>query len=81
MARKHFARYEAISSAVPVEDAYEPVIAIKRRGTDEKARIHAISTGKHYHFASEADAIAEAALTKVMEVSDTGELIFEPNAL
>ena len=35
MARKHFEKFEAISSAVPAEDAFEAVIAVKRRDGDE----------------------------------------------
>ena len=57
MARKHFEKFEAISSAVPAEDAFEAVIAIKRRDS------------------------AEAALTKVIEVSDEGQLIWEEHAI
>jgi len=39
MARKHFEKFEAISSAVPAEDAFEAVIAIKRRDSDEDVQV------------------------------------------
>lgn len=81
MARKHFEHYEAISSAVPVEEAFEAVIAVKRRGSDENAQVFRVANGRRYDLASEADVAAEAALTKVREVSDTGELIWEEHAI
>ena len=80
MARKHFKQFDALSSAVPDGDAYQAVIAVKRRDTDEQARVHQVANGQRYDLASEADTAAEAALVKVVEVSDEGELIFEPNA-
>lgn len=81
MARKHFEYFEAISSAVPAEDAFEAVIAIKRRDSDEHVHVFKIADGRRYDLASEADAIAEAALTKVIEVSDEGQLIWEEHAI
>ncbi|ACO78031.1 hypothetical protein AvCA_18180 [Azotobacter vinelandii CA] len=81
MARKHFAKFDAISSAVPVDDVFEAVIAVKRRGVDENARVHKVANGQRYDLASEADAAAEAALSKVVEVRDDGELLWEPHAL
>lgn len=81
MARKHFENYEAISSAVPAEDAFEAVIAVKRRGTDESAQVFKVANGRRYDLASEADVAAEAALTKVREISDDGQLIWEENAI
>ncbi|MCQ4311989.1 hypothetical protein NAV33_08825 [Pseudomonas stutzeri] len=81
MARKHFENYEAISSAVPADDAFEAVIAVKRRGTDEDAQVFHVANGRRFDLASEADVAAEAALTKVREVSDEGELIWEENAI
>jgi hypothetical protein len=81
MARKHFENYEAISSAVPAEDAFEAVIAVKRRGTDDDAHVFHVANGRRFDLASEADVAAEAALTKVREVSDEGELIWEENAI
>ncbi|WP_028240003.1 hypothetical protein [Stutzerimonas azotifigens] len=80
MARKHFEKFEAISSAVPAGDAFEAVIAVKRRDSAESARVHRVANGQRYDLASEADVAAEAALTKVTEVGDDGELIWEPNA-
>jgi len=76
-----FREFEAISSAVPAEDAFEAVIAIKRRDSDEHVHVFKIADGRRYDLASEADAIAEAALTKVIEVSDEGELIWEEHAI
>jgi len=81
MARKHFEKFEAISSAVPAEDAFEAVIAIKRRDSDEDVQVFKVADGRRYDLASEADAIAEAALTKVIEVSDEGQLIWEEHAI
>lgn len=81
MARKHFENYEAISSAVPADDAFEAVIALKRRGTDDNAHVIKVANGRRYDLASEADVAAEAALTKVREVSEDGELIWEENAI
>lgn len=81
MARKHFENYEALSSAVPAEDAFEAVIAVKRRGTDESAQVFKVANGRRYDLASEADVAAEAALTKVREISDDGQLIWEENAI
>lgn len=81
MARKHFEHFEAISSAVPADDAYEAVIAVQRRGTDEHVLVFKVANGRRYDLVSEADVAAEAALTKVREVSDEGELIWEENAI
>lgn len=81
MARKHFDKHEAISSAVPVDDGFEAVIAVKRRDTDENAHVFKVANGRRYDLASEADVAAEAALTKVREVNDDGELIWEENAI
>jgi len=80
MARKHFEKFEAISAAVPAEDAFEAVIAVKRRDGDDTVHVHRVAHGQRYDLASEADTAAEAALTKVTEVSDDGQLIWEPNA-
>ncbi len=81
MARKHFEHHEAISSAVPADDRFEAVIAVKRRGTDDTARVFTVANGQRYDLASEADVAAEAALTKVREVDDDGELIWEEHAI
>lgn len=81
MARKHFENHEAISSAVPASGGFEAVIAVKRRGTDGNARVFRVANGQRYDLASEADVAAEAALTKVREVSSDGELIWEENAI
>jgi len=81
MARKHFENFEAISSAVPAGDAFEAVIALKRRDGDEHLHIFKVANGRTYALASEAEAIAEAALTKVIEVSDEGQLIWEEHAI
>jgi hypothetical protein len=81
MARKHFENFEAISSAVPADGAFEAVIALKRRGTDDNAHVITVANGRRYDLASEADVAAEAALTKVREISEDGELIWEENAI
>lgn len=77
MARKHFDKFEAVSAAVPADDAFEAVIAIKRRNSDEEAKIFKVANGQRYDLAYEADVVAEAALNKLREISDTGELIWE----
>lgn len=78
MARRHFHQFDALSSAVPDGDVFKAVIAVKRRGTDEAARLHQVANGQRYDLASEADSAAEAALVKVVEVGDDGALIWEP---
>jgi hypothetical protein len=75
MTRKHFRRYEAVSSAVPSGDAYEAVIAVKCRDTDSETRFHRVANGHRYQLFFEAEQIAEAALAKVEEIDDSGELI------
>lgn len=77
MARKHFKLYEAVSSAMPVEDTYEAVIAVKRRDSEDEARFHTVAYGRQYDLLSEAEEAAEAALTKVLEIDEQGGLIFE----
>ena len=72
MARKHFENHEAISSAVPTTGGFEAVIAVKRRDTDANAHVFKVANGQHYDLASEADVAAEAALTKVREISPEG---------
>ena len=81
MARKHFEKFEAITSAVPADDAFEAVIAAKRRDGDEPVHIFKVANGRRYDLASEAEEAADAALTKVLEVSDEGELIWEEHAI
>ncbi|PNG13863.1 hypothetical protein [Stutzerimonas stutzeri] len=81
MARKHFENHEAISSAVPADEGFEAVIAVKRRDSDENAHVFKVANGRLYDLASEADVAAEAALTKVREISEDGELIWEENAI
>ena len=77
MARKHFEKFEAISSAVPVDDAFEAVIAVKRRDGDDSLHIFKVANSRRYDLASEAEVAADAALTKVVEISDEAELIWE----
>ncbi|MCW3148476.1 hypothetical protein N8H22_07665 [Stutzerimonas stutzeri] len=80
MARKHFEHFEALSSAVPAEDAYEAIIAVKRRGADEHLHIFKVAAGRRFDLFSEAETAAEAALNKVREVNEDGELIWEEHA-
>ena len=49
--------------------------------SDEDVQVFKVADGRRYDLASEADAIAEAALTKVIEVSDEGQLIWEEHAI
>lgn len=77
MARKHFQRFEAISSAMPAGEAYEAVIAVKRRDDDSEPRFHRVGYGQHFNRVFEAEEVAEAALTKVVEIDDDGGLIME----
>lgn len=76
MARKHFKAYEAVSSAFPEGEAFKAVIALKRRDRDEEPRIHQV-TQRLYDLAAEADEAANAALNRVLEVDEFGELIWE----
>lgn len=80
MARRHFEHFEALSMALPAGDAFEAVIATKRRDSDEPPRIHKVAYGQHYDLASEAEVAAEAALTKVAEISQQGELLWEASS-
>ena len=57
------------------------MIAVKRRDSDENAHVFKVANGRRYDLASEADVAAEAALTKVREISEDGELIWEENAI
>jgi hypothetical protein len=77
MAVRHFENHEAISSALPVEDAFEAVIAVKQRGSSNQPHFHHVAYGRRYDLASEADTAAEAALNKVAEVDADGELVWE----
>jgi hypothetical protein len=77
MARKHFQQYEAISSAMPAGNDYEAVIGVKRRGDDTRPRFHVVGYGQRFHRLTEAEEVAEAALTKVVEVDEDGGLIME----
>ena len=77
MARKHFQHYEAISSAMPAGNAYEAVIGVKRRGDDSRPRFHVVGYGQRFRRVLEAEEVAEAALTKVLEVDENGALIME----
>lgn len=77
MARKHFQEFEAISSAMPAGADYEAVIAVKRRSDDSRPRFHRVGYGQRFHRLLDAEEVAEAALTKVVEVDSDGELIME----
>lgn len=77
MARKHFQNYEAISSAMPAGNDYEAVIGVKRRDDDSRPRFHVVGYGQRFHRVLEAEEVAEAALTKVLEVDEEGGLIME----
>lgn len=76
MARKHFRAYEAVSTAFPAGEAFKAVIAIKRRDRDEEPHIHQV-TPRLYDLATEADEAANAALNRVLEVDEFGELVWE----
>ncbi|TRX76347.1 hypothetical protein [Pseudomonas mangiferae] len=81
MARKHFKEFEAISSAYPDGVGFRAVIGVKRRDADEKPQFHRVANDQSYALASEADEAAEAALTKVVEISPEGGLIWEEHAV
>lgn len=74
---RHFEHYEAVASALPVEDGYQAVIAVKTRDPGAKPLVHALAEGHVYDLASEAEEVAHAALVKVKEVSGAGELLWE----
>ncbi|MET1076550.1 MAG: hypothetical protein ABWY06_00870 [Pseudomonas sp.] len=77
MARKHFKTYEAVSSAYPQGEGFKAVIALKRRDSAEQPTIHQVASQRVYDLAAEADAAANAALNKVVEVDEHGGLIWE----
>ncbi|WP_263142474.1 hypothetical protein [Pseudomonas sp. RIT-PI-AD] len=81
MARKHFKEFEAISSAYPEDGGFKAVIGVMRRNAQEKPHFHKVANDQAYALASEADEAAEAALTKVLEITDEGELIWEEHAV
>lgn len=76
MARKHFRAYEAVSTAFPAGEAFKAVIALKHRDRDEEPLIHQV-TPRLYDLATEADEAANAALNRVLEVDEFGELVWE----
>lgn len=80
MARKHFEYFDALSSAVPIGTAYSAVIAVRRRDTEDSARVHDVGHGQQYDLASEAEAVAEAALSRVLDIDEEGGLIWESAA-
>lgn len=81
MARRHFEHFEALSSAIPADAAYEAVIAVKRRDGDDDLHLFRVAGGRRFDLQSEAETAAEAALNKVREVGDDGELIWEEHAI
>lgn len=74
---RHFEHYEAVASALPVEGGYQAVIAVKTRDPDAKPVVHALAEGHRYDLAFEAEEIAHAALAKVREISEAGDLLWE----
>ena len=74
---RHFERYEAVASALPVEGGYQAVIAVKTRDPDAKPVVHTLAEGHRYDLAFEAEEGAHAALAKLKEVSGQGELLWE----
>lgn len=75
MAQRHFEHHEAISSALPVGGGFAAVIAVKRRDSEERPQFHTVAFGRQFALASEADAAAEAALNKLVEIGAQGQLL------
>ena len=74
---RHFEEYEAVASALPIEDGFQAVIAVKTRDPDARPVVHALADGHLYDLAFEAEEVAHAALAKVKEVSSGGDLLWE----
>lgn len=74
---RHFEHYEAVASALPVEDGYQAVIAVKARDPDARPVVHTLAEGHRYDLAFEAEEVAHAALAKLKEISREGELLWE----
>ena len=74
---RHFEHYEAVASALPVEDGYQAVIAVKTRDPDSRPVVHTLAEGHRYDLAFEAEEVAHAALAKLKEISREGELLWE----
>ncbi|MBB2895948.1 hypothetical protein [Pseudomonas sp. AS2.8] len=81
MAIKHFNHHEAISSAVPAEQGFEAVIAVKARREDAHPVFHKVATERHFDLASEAEEAADAALNRVTEIGDDDELLWDEQAV
>ncbi|TWI53157.1 hypothetical protein IQ22_03004 [Pseudomonas duriflava] len=77
MAIKHFEHFEAISSAVPADEGFDAVIGVKARTEDSPPRFHRVATERHFDLASEAEEAADAALSRVAEIAENGDLIWE----
>ena len=74
---RHFEHYEAVASALPVEDGYQAVIAVKTRDPDARPVVHTLAEGHRYDLAFEAEEVAHAALAKLKEISREGELLWD----
>ncbi|KHL69974.1 hypothetical protein SF06_10640 [Pseudomonas flexibilis] len=74
---RHFEHYEAVASALPVEDGYQAVIAVKTRDPGARPVVHTLAEGHRYDLAFEAEEVAHAALAKLKEISREGELLWE----
>lgn len=74
---RHFDRYEAVASALPVEGGFLAVIAVKARDSEAKPVVHTLANGHVYDLSFEAEEIAHAALAKVKEVGVEGSLLWE----
>ncbi|MCQ4265936.1 hypothetical protein NAV28_01780 [Pseudomonas stutzeri] len=77
MARRHFEHFEALSSAIPLEDGYQAIIAVQRRGSDEHVHIVKVADGRRFDLQSEAQSVAEAPLNRLREIDANGEPIWE----
>lgn len=76
MARREFQRFEAVSAMVPGEGGYSAAIAVKHLHAGGAPRFHTVLDGQVFTTAMAADDAACAALARLRDVSEDGELLW-----
>ncbi|AZF54787.1 hypothetical protein C4J85_4330 [Pseudomonas sp. R4-34-07] len=74
MARKQFARHEAVSAVVPGEGGYSAAVAVKALDGMGAPRFHKILDGQTFKTASDADDAAAVQLEHLVDVDADGQL-------
>ncbi|AZF39066.1 hypothetical protein C4J88_4313 [Pseudomonas sp. R4-39-08] len=74
MARKQFARHEAVSAVVPGEGGYSAAVAVKALDGMGAPRFHKILDGQTFKTASDADDAAAVQLECLVDVDVEGQL-------